>query len=87
MSAYGYKRTLWGSALNVRFAPNSGHKWAPEFMSAYDPERTLPQFPNSAASSPHSAGSSCLGRDAFGFFEGHYLRRLFAAGTVGYEKE
>ncbi len=26
---------------NVRFTPNSGHKWAPEFMSAYDPERTL----------------------------------------------
>ncbi len=26
---------------NVRFAPNSGHKWVIEFMSAFDPKRTL----------------------------------------------
>ncbi len=25
MSAYGYKRTLWGRASNVRFTPESGH--------------------------------------------------------------
>ncbi len=27
---------------NVRFAPNSGRKWATERMSAFDPKRTLP---------------------------------------------
>jgi hypothetical protein len=26
---------------NVRFAPNSGHKWVPEFISAFDPKRTF----------------------------------------------
>ncbi len=26
---------------NVRFAPNSGHKWLWRWMSAYDPKRTL----------------------------------------------
>ena len=40
---------------NVRLAPNSGHNWAIEFMSAYDPLQTLKgldvnlikqQFPN-----------------------------------------
>ena len=30
MSAYGYKRTLWGSALNVRFTPESRHSEAEE---------------------------------------------------------
>ncbi len=28
--------------FNVRLAPNSGRKWVFEFMSAYDPKRTLP---------------------------------------------
>ncbi len=27
--------------LDVRFAPNSGRNWVTEFMSAYDPKRTL----------------------------------------------
>ncbi len=26
---------------NFRFAPNSGHKWVAEVMSAFDPKRTL----------------------------------------------
>jgi hypothetical protein len=26
---------------NVRFAPNSGHKWVLRRMSAFDPKRTL----------------------------------------------
>ena len=27
--------------LDVRLTPNSRHKWVTEFMSAYDPKRTL----------------------------------------------
>ncbi len=30
MSAYGYKRTLWDRAPNVRFTPESGHSQAQE---------------------------------------------------------
>ncbi len=30
MSAYGYKRTLWDRASNVRFTPESGHSDAQE---------------------------------------------------------
>ncbi len=30
---------------NVRFAPNSGHKWVGRWMSAYDPKRTLAVAP------------------------------------------
>ncbi len=36
-SAHGFKRTLWGRASNVCFAPNSGHKWLGRGMSAFDP--------------------------------------------------
>jgi hypothetical protein len=45
MSASGYKQTLWSCAWNVRFTPESGRKWVTEFMSAYDPKRTLRHFP------------------------------------------
>ncbi len=42
MSASGYKRTLWDRVSNVRFTPKSGPNWVTEFMSAYDPKRTVP---------------------------------------------
>ncbi len=41
MSASGYKQTFRGLLANVRFTPNSGHKWLWCGMSAFDPKRTL----------------------------------------------
>ncbi len=41
MSAFGYKRTLLGTAIYVRFPPQSGHNLRVLRTSAYDPKRTL----------------------------------------------
>ena len=36
-SAHGFKRTLWGRASNVCFAPNSRRNWLGRGISAFDP--------------------------------------------------
>jgi hypothetical protein len=41
MSAFGYKRTYSGQLVNVRFTPESRHKWLWRGMSACDPKRTF----------------------------------------------
>ncbi len=43
MSAYGYKRTFGLAVIHVRFTPESGPFSSLAFMSANDPERTLPR--------------------------------------------